>query len=174
MRTKLLFVCSGNKDRSPTAEAMFLVDCRYVAKSAGIDDDAPVKLSKELIEWADLVFAMQDEHRQEILRLMPRAKKTRVLNIPDIYHYGDPELVNLLRERLVSNNVLPHNRFKGKCECGGRIVVASDGDLVCRDCGEVHGYVAMLCGRDSGSCNSTQNLPATAKEEKKQKRRDGE
>ena len=101
MTKKVLFVCSGNLDRSPTAEALLKGKEGFEAKSAGILLGARRKLSKDLIDWADIIFAMEDVHKEAVLRICPSAeKKTFVLGIPNLYVRGDPELVKLLKERI--------------------------------------------------------------------------
>ena len=55
----VLFVCSQNKLRSPTAEQVFASWPNIEASSAGTNNDAENPLSAELIEWADIVFVME-------------------------------------------------------------------------------------------------------------------
>jgi predicted protein tyrosine phosphatase len=101
---KLLFVCSANQDRSPTGEDIYKNQPGFEAKSAGtMLEYATVPISKELIGWADLILCMENHHRVKVLKLNPDAKgKTVVLNIPEIYYRGHPELVRLIKEK-VSN-----------------------------------------------------------------------
>ena len=61
-RIKLLFVCTYNKMRSKTGEALYYNDPRFEVKSAGIDDDAEVRLSWDLLDWADCTVVMEDIH----------------------------------------------------------------------------------------------------------------
>jgi predicted protein tyrosine phosphatase len=101
MVRKILFVCSGNLDRSPTAEALLKGKEGFEAKSAGILIGARRRLSKDLIDWADTIFAMEEIHRTAILRISPSAKsKVFVLGIPNLYVRDDPELVKVLKERI--------------------------------------------------------------------------
>jgi predicted protein tyrosine phosphatase len=100
---RLLFVCSRNRLRSPTAEAV----CRGVdgveAISAGTSNDSEQPLTGDLIEWADTVIAMEREHRNRInrkFRAQLKGKPLVVLGIPDDYDYMQPELVALLKSRL--------------------------------------------------------------------------
>lgn len=100
---RLLFVCSRNRLRSPTAEAV----CQSVegveAISAGTNNDAEQPLTGDLIEWADVVIAMEREHQGRInrkFRAQLRGKPLIVLGIPDDYDYMQPELVELLKARL--------------------------------------------------------------------------
>lgn len=102
---KLLFVCSRNRRRSPTAETIFSTYEGVEALSAGTGPDAENPISADLIEWADLVFAMESAHRRRLQqRFAPllRTKKITVLGIPDNYEYMDPELVRLLEVKVLS------------------------------------------------------------------------
>ena len=98
---KVLFVCTGNIDRSVTAQEIFNGVNGIEAKSAGTSNDAPTKLSKKLIRWADKIFCMEPKHERMILKLDPESRrKIKILNIPDIYSHGEPELKRLLKEKL--------------------------------------------------------------------------
>ena len=102
----VLFVCSRNRLRSPTAEAIVSACEGFEALSAGTNPDAETPVSADLIEWADLVFAMESIHRRRLQQRFPaqlKAKKVIVLGVPDKYKYMDPELVRILSER-----VIPH------------------------------------------------------------------
>src|SRR5271165_1828534 len=59
-RTRLLFVCSGNRDRSPTAEALFHDSPEYEARSAGTLLCATRKVTQQMLDWADVVFVMSE------------------------------------------------------------------------------------------------------------------
>ena len=59
-KTKLLFVCTGNRDRSPTAEELFRISSEYEARSAGTGAFAVQKVSQELNDKADKIFAMSE------------------------------------------------------------------------------------------------------------------
>ncbi len=98
---KVLFVCSGNIDRSPIAEDLLKSRKGYEVKSAGILPTAPTVISEELIDWADQIFVMETIHREAILETAPGAsRKIVVLGIEDRYVRGDPELGRILREKL--------------------------------------------------------------------------
>jgi predicted protein tyrosine phosphatase len=102
-RQQLLFVCSRNQWRSPTAVALFQQSERYVAKSAGTSDRARIKITVGLINWADWIFVMEKRHAAIIRQKYPDAIADRsivVLQIPDDYQYLDPELIEILRSRL--------------------------------------------------------------------------
>jgi predicted protein tyrosine phosphatase len=102
MKKRILFLCSQNKLRSPTAEAVFAGHPALEVDSAGLNNDAEVPVSAEQIEWADLIVVMEKVHRNRLNRKFGRelsGKRIAVLNIPDDYDYMDPVLINLLKQR---------------------------------------------------------------------------
>lgn len=99
---RLLFLCSQNKLRSPTAAATFADTVGVETDSAGLNNDALVPLSVEQIEWADLILVMESAHKTRLNRKFKKhlaGKRIAVLDIPDDYEYGDEELVALLKTR---------------------------------------------------------------------------
>lgn len=99
---KVLFVCSQNKLRSPTAEQVFSQWPDVEADSAGLNHDAETPLSAEQIEWADIIFVMDRSHRNRMnRRFRPalRGKRVICLDIPDEFTFMQPELVRLLEVR---------------------------------------------------------------------------
>ena len=102
MKKHILFLCSQNKLRSPTAEAVFAGHSSVDVDSAGLNNDAEVPLSEEQIEWADLIVVMETTHRNRLNRKFGKSlagKRIVVLNIPDDYDYMDPALITLLKQR---------------------------------------------------------------------------
>ena len=101
MSKKVLFVCSGNTDRSPTAEALLKGKEGFEVKSAGTLASARTVVSNKLIDWADVIFVMEERHK-ETLRQIDREAQTKiiVLGIDDNYSKNDPELIGILKERL--------------------------------------------------------------------------
>jgi predicted protein tyrosine phosphatase len=100
---KLLFVCSANALRSPTAEAVFSHYEGIEAASAGINADAETPVSADLVEWADVVVVMEQHHArflQQSFGYLLRRKRVAVLGIPDKYLCMDPELVRILKEKV--------------------------------------------------------------------------
>ena len=99
----LLFVCGRNRLRSPTAEQVFNGICGVEVHSAGVNPDAEEPLSSELIEWADIVFVMESSHRAKMVRQFSsalRGKRIVCLGIADDYEYMQPELIELLWDRV--------------------------------------------------------------------------
>ena len=100
-RQRVLFVCTANALRSRTAEEIFKNRNNLEVKSAGTHNIADVKVTKELIHWADRIFVMELHHKKHLLRLDPESKyKIIVLNIPDIYDFMDPQLIEILQDKV--------------------------------------------------------------------------
>ncbi len=100
---RILFVCSRNQWRSPTAEALFLNHPDILARSAGTEKNARIRVTEKLILWADLIFVMEKKHRQRLREKFPdiiNTKRVIVLDIPDEYQYQDAELIEHLRTSL--------------------------------------------------------------------------
>ena len=100
---KLLFVCSENRLRSPTAEAVFSEYEGVEALSAGTNADAETPVSGDLIQWADVIFVMEKAHRNKVsekFRSLLKEKKLVVLEVPDNYEYMQPELIQSLKAKV--------------------------------------------------------------------------
>jgi predicted protein tyrosine phosphatase len=55
-----------------------------------------MKVSAKLIDWADMIFAMEKRHKQRLIENFPKNfidKKIFVLDIEDEYQYMDAELI---------------------------------------------------------------------------------
>src|SRR5689334_7129699 len=99
----VLFVCSQNELRSPTAESLFSGRGDIAVASAGLNHDAPQTVTPALLEWADLIFVMEKAHLSRMRKRFRRyLNKQRLicLDIPDLYGYMDPELIALLEARV--------------------------------------------------------------------------
>ena len=100
---KLLFICSANVLRSPTAEAVFSAYPGIEAQSAGTNHDAETPISGDQIEWADLIFVMETIHRKKLQQrfcTLLRRRKVVVLAIPDQFAYMDPQLIKILKKKV--------------------------------------------------------------------------
>lgn len=100
---RVLFICSQNKWRSPTAEHVFSEHPGIECTSAGLNHDAENPLTPELVEWADLIFVMERGHKAKLsarFRKHLGDKRVICLNIPDNYKFMDPALVTLLRTKV--------------------------------------------------------------------------
>lgn len=100
-RLNVLFVCSRNQWRSPTAEQVWRKHPKVAARSAGTSPNARHKVSVEDIRWASVILVMEEKHKSrltaEFTRLLEN-KPIHVLDIPDDYKYMDPELIEILEQ----------------------------------------------------------------------------
>ena len=99
----VLFVCSQNRLRSPTAEQVFASHPGMECSSAGTNNDAENPLTSELVEWADVIFVMEKMHRNKLTAKFKRhLNNTRIicLDIPDDHDFMAPELVRLLKVKV--------------------------------------------------------------------------
>lgn len=94
-----LFVCTANKDRSKTAEDYFSkLYPTCVFKSAGISSElcnqaSSIFIKQALIDWAERIIVMEPIHFDYLhSQFQLNGKHIHILNIPDIYLYGNQEL----------------------------------------------------------------------------------
>jgi predicted protein tyrosine phosphatase len=111
---KVLMVCTGNLDRSPTA-AMVAAEMRPAAwiASAGTEPWAENQLTPELVAESDLICVMEEAHLRAIRNRFgeEHATKVMVLDVPDVYVCGEQRLREILRSKLRAALALP---FGGK------------------------------------------------------------
>jgi len=94
----LLFICSKNQWRSPTAELLFRNHPVHQARSAGTGEQARIKVNQKMLDWADVFFVMEGKHRDILKqRFRVSSPKLVVLDIEDNYRFNDPELVAMLK-----------------------------------------------------------------------------
>jgi predicted protein tyrosine phosphatase len=71
------------------------------ARSVGTAPWAMRRLTTRDLTWADVVAVMESRHLAEIRTLWPdHVGKVRVLEVPDDYDPGEPELRDLLTDKL--------------------------------------------------------------------------
>ena len=102
MPKNILFLCSQNKLRSPTAEAVFCDYAGIEVDSAGLNDSAEIPLTEEHLEWSEHIFVMEKNHRTRLNNKFGshlKGKKVTVLNIPDDFPYMDEALILLLKQK---------------------------------------------------------------------------
>jgi predicted protein tyrosine phosphatase len=103
---RVLFICRLNRYRSATAERIFSKRPDLEVRSAGTADDALVRVNARMLEWADLIFTMDEGQRTWLERAFPAhptLQRLVCLDIPDEFTFLDPTLVRLLDEK-----VTPH------------------------------------------------------------------
>jgi predicted protein tyrosine phosphatase len=103
-RERILFLCTANVDRSPTAEDLYRGDPRYEVRSAGIAPFARRTVTAEDLAWADRVFVMserEDRHATALKARFPGLDRPIVdLDVEDRWLRGHPELVRRLLRSL--------------------------------------------------------------------------
>ena len=96
----ILFICSRNQWRSPTGELVWKKTPGLFVRSAGTSPRAKRTVSAKDITWADIIFVMEKKHKNRIKAAFPapcKYAKIIVLDIPDDYQYGDPDLMDIIR-----------------------------------------------------------------------------
>ena len=73
MVKKVLFACTANMDRSPTAETLLKEKEGFEVLSAGTWKHTRRRISESLVDWADVIFVMQEHHQEAVLALKPEA-----------------------------------------------------------------------------------------------------
>ena len=99
----VLFICSQNRLRSPTAEQVFSTHPGIECSSAGLNNDAENPVTPELVEWAEIIFVMEKAHRNKLSSKFKKHlgnKRVVCLEIPDDYEFMDPILVRLLKSKV--------------------------------------------------------------------------
>ena len=100
---RVLTVCSANMLRSPTmAHVLSAEPYNFNTRSAGTEPYALIHVTEDLLMWCDEVVCADTEHVISIrnkLMSYDLDKPIVNLNIPDIYEYRNPELIELIKER---------------------------------------------------------------------------
>ena len=100
---RVLFVCRQNRKRSATAERVFCKREDLDVRSAGTAADALVRVNVHMLEWADVIFIMDEDQRRWLdtaFKDHPALGKVVCLGIPDTFEFLQPELVALLDARV--------------------------------------------------------------------------
>jgi len=97
----ILFICSRNQWRSPTGEQVWRKTSGLSVRSAGTSPKARRTVNAKDIQWADIIFVMEQKHKNRMKAAFPGPMKFAelyVLDIPDEYQFNDPELKKIIRE----------------------------------------------------------------------------
>lgn len=108
----ILFVCSRNEWRSPTAEEVYKNTYGLRVRSAGTEPSARIKLNVKIISWADVIFVMEKKHKQRIQEKFGNElhdKEIIILEIPDEYQFMDVELIEEIKTKVDSFLQLNNN-----------------------------------------------------------------
>ena len=72
--------------------------------SAGLNSDAITPVSTDLLELADVVVVMEETHKNRPSKKFSpflKDKRVVVLGIPDEYDYMQPELIQILKAKVL-------------------------------------------------------------------------
>lgn len=104
---RVLTVCSAGLLRSPTI-AWVLAD-KFNCRAAGLYDYALVQVDDVLIKWADLIICAEQEI-EDVLRskFENQLEHRQIVNlgVPDNFAYRDPELVEIIKQKLVEKEIV--------------------------------------------------------------------
>ena len=103
--TNALFICSKNQWRSPTGEQVWKNHPEVSVRSAGISPKARRIVSAKDVQWADIIFVMEQKHKNRLKAQFTRLltyKDIHVLDIPDEYQYMDEELIEIMKQSISS------------------------------------------------------------------------
>ena len=109
----VLFICSANRDRSPTAEAVFRSVPGWAVRSAGTESLAETRMTEKMLDWADRIFVMEGRHQDSVVEICPSCRgKITVLGIEDVYTRNSAKLVAKLITRMA--NVVDLDKWAAK------------------------------------------------------------
>lgn len=100
---RMLFICGKARSRSPTAAQIASQWDGVRADCAGLSNDADDLLSVEQLEWADIIFVMEPRQKIKLnqqFRNELRGKRIINLDVPDLYSFMEPELVEILTRKV--------------------------------------------------------------------------
>ena len=100
-KRNVLFICSRNQWRSPTAEKIWRKHPMISVRSAGTSPNARRKVTLDDVLWADVILVMEEKHKSRLVAEFTRlveGKSIFVLDIPDEYKFMDPELIEQLEQ----------------------------------------------------------------------------
>jgi predicted protein tyrosine phosphatase len=99
---RVLFVCSGGMLRSATAAHWAASIWDWNTRNAGTMDAALPPIHANVVEWAEVIYCMEEGHAFRVRTQFPWAEdKIEVLGIPDQFHYRQNELIELLQDKLL-------------------------------------------------------------------------
>ncbi len=98
---RVLCVCSAGLLRSPTIANVLHKEWGHNCRSVGYEKDhALIPLDEVLIGWSDEVVCANDDAWEAVSKLVGvKGPTSRNLDIPDIYSYMQPELIDLIKVR---------------------------------------------------------------------------
>lgn len=103
---KVLTVCSAGLLRSATLQNFLIREYGYNVRNCGTESSyALIPISEALVLWADeIVFVNMENYKnvESSLKDLNVLKKCYILDIPDIYAFNAPELIEECRKQYSS------------------------------------------------------------------------
>ena len=100
---KVLTVCSAGLLRSATLQNFLIKEYGYNVRNCGtVESYALIPISEALVSWADeIVFVNMENFNMVKMDLaeLNMLDKCYVLDIPDIYNFNTPELIEICKEQ---------------------------------------------------------------------------
>jgi len=103
LKKKVLTVCSAGLLRSATLANFLVKEYGYNVRNCGTEASyALIPISEALVLWADEIVFVNKENYNSVLTELEELKvidKCYVLDIPDMYAFNDPLLVEECRKQ---------------------------------------------------------------------------
>jgi len=97
--TRALVLCSAGLLRSPSVASYLDKELDYNCRAAGVHDYALIPVDEVLVTWADVVVCVSPEIA-DVFKYKYKHQAIIILDIPDIYPYKDPELMELIKKEV--------------------------------------------------------------------------
>lgn len=99
---KVLCVCSAGLLRSATLQNFLIKEYGYNVRNCGTEESyALIPISEALVKWADEIVFVNEENYQtvkyELQTMDINEEKIKVMDIPDMYEFNDPRLIEIIR-----------------------------------------------------------------------------
>jgi len=99
---KILTVCSAGLLRSATLQNFLIKEYGYNVRNCGTESSyALIPISEALVLWADQIIFVNEENYNtvelELHKLGIPKDKITVLDIPDMYNFNNPELLEIIK-----------------------------------------------------------------------------
>lgn len=104
---KVLTVCSAGLLRSATLQNFLIKEYGYNVRNCGtVESYALIPISEALVMWADEIVFVNSENYEMVKTEIEKLNcldKCKVLDIPDIYAFNHPDLIEICRKQY--NNI---------------------------------------------------------------------
>lgn len=102
---RVLTVCSAGLLRSPTIAWVLQRDYNCNCRAAGIHDYALVPVDEVLVQWADTIICAEQSMLEYLTTKFDLSTKDiYVLDIPDAFGYRNPELIAMIKTKLMEQD----------------------------------------------------------------------